>query len=190
MTYLKGLFLVAAVLVSMSVSASQWRTGVAVSYVSGINDVTDIYEDNLEAEGYSVDSFTWPVGIAFDAHYEFDSGMRFGVGVGPMAAIISDEADYYELASNVTIGYTFFPSSSASPYVKAGVSVHFIDGDYVESNDPGLLAAVGYEWSRDSGMMYSVELAVDTAEATFSTYRSGEEDIRTYDAMVSFIVKF
>ena len=74
--------------------------------------------------------------------------------------------------------------------VKAGISCHLIDGDYVDLNDPGLLVAIGIDFSRDSRVVYSVEIAVGTAEAMFNRYYAEDETLRTYDTIVSFILKF
>ncbi len=190
MKYIKQLAVFLLILISFSANAGEWRTGFAVSYLSGVDDVVDIYESNLEAMGYTVDSTGWPIGIAFDGHYEWDSGLRVGVGIGPISAIISDEADHFEIAANATIGYTFIPSANISPYVKVGIAYHAIDGDYVVSEDPGVLAAVGIDFSRNNRVMYSFEIAKDDSEATFERYGAENETINTYDTIVSFIVKF
>jgi hypothetical protein len=191
---MKSLRVIAAILVllltSFSTSASGWRIGFGPSYISGIGDVVDLYEDNLEASGFvDVDTFEFPIGLAFDAHYEWESGLRAGFGIGPVVAMFGD-ADHTEIAANATIGYAFMAEASTSPYVKAGYSHHSVDGDYEISTDNGTLAAVGIEFSRNRAASYSLEIAKDTSEVTFRRVGNTNVTLNTYDVIVSFFVKF
>jgi len=41
--------------VSSSAKAADWRFPLGLTYVSGLEDVRDIYNQNIEAEGYYVE---------------------------------------------------------------------------------------------------------------------------------------
>jgi hypothetical protein len=107
----KTIFLLCAatmlvVLWSGSAVAGDMRWPIKISYVSGVGDLMDLYESNLEYEGYEVDTFEWPVGIGISPYYQWDGGFRFGGGVGPIMMIMGD-ADHFQLPLNLTAGYTF-----------------------------------------------------------------------------------
>ena len=52
--------------VSSSARAADWRFPLVLTYVSGLEDVWDIYKNNMEVEGYYVESETYsPTGISF-----------------------------------------------------------------------------------------------------------------------------
>jgi len=156
-----------------SASADEWRLHVGLSYVSGFSDVVDAYKDNLEAEGYAItdDVESFPIGIAFNPNYEFDSGFRLGAGLGPLMMILGDR-EHIEIPLALKAGYSFTPSAGTSPYILAGVSYHYASGDYVDSSSPGAMAAVGIEFFRDKPVGFGVELAYDGAEVDIEIYDS------------------
>lgn len=80
-----------------SAQADEWRSPVGVTYVSGIGDIVDQYEDNLHADGFTTESADGvPVGISFQPYYEFDSGLGMGIGIGPVMAIFGD-VDFFNI---------------------------------------------------------------------------------------------
>jgi hypothetical protein len=181
--------------------AADWRFPVGLTYVNGFGDVVDIYEDNLEAEGYIVDtSWEFPVGISFQPYVQLDNGLRFGAGVGPISFILSDEASFYNVPINVNVGYVFFPSANISPYVRGGLMYHIAGGDYVEGTSPGLFGGIGVEFLRKESVSFGVELSYDTSEIEFekyssnnywwNSYKSGTKDIKPYGLMFSIFVVF
>lgn len=199
----------ALVLLTCAIPAysGDWRVGPGISGVSGIDEVTDLYEQNYNNTHTltQVDvKFLLPVGIAVQGTYTWNSGVRLDLGLGPIF-ILRDNGDgdvdtglgYTEVPISATAGYTFIPSGAVSPYVRVGVAHHFASGDYVEGSKPGLLGAVGVEFSRQSTVSVSVEVAVDGSEVEFERFRrSGNtvvrttENINSYKTMFSVIVKF
>lgn len=191
-------------LVSGSAQAEGWRLGLGPSYVSGIEEVTDLYEYNMEAGGYydeaDVDMLL-PIGVAFAADYQFRSGLRIDLGLGPMFLIAGD-ADHFEVPISATVGFSFLPNSSVSPYVRAGFSHHFVSGDYYVSADPGLLAAAGIDFARTNSVKFTFEVASDQSEVEFDTYACpmpnpffrpcgmGTVKLNTYDVIASLFIKF
>lgn len=189
--------------------AGDMRFGVGLSYATGVNDVVDYYEENLEREGYEVDASAFPLGISHTGHYQFDGGMRLGYGVGP-GFVISGDIDHVELPLQASIGYTFAPSANTSPYIFAGPTVHFLNGDHVNTNAAtGAIIGVGIEFARNSSVSYVLEIAKDTTKVDFeqvtygyySYYINGDyysnsyvtskkQSIETYDTVVSFRVLF
>ena len=200
---MKTALAMASLLLSASaVEAGEWNVGLGPSYVSGIEDVLDLYEFNMERDGYSeVDvDMLLPVGIAFSADYQWASGVRVDLGLGPVFFIAGD-ADHFEMPISSTVGYTFFPNSTVSPYIRAGLVHHLVSGDYDINSDPGLLAAAGIEFARDSVVKFTLEVATDQSEVEFETFacrsfnsfRICNPDtvvMNTYDLVVSLFVKF
>jgi hypothetical protein len=178
--------------------ASEWHVGGAVSFPTAQADVLDLYEENYAAQGTPVDvTKLLPFGIAFDAHYQWNSGIRLGMGFGPLLLIAGD-VQHFEAPINVTLGYTFLPKSNVSPYVKAGFVHHIANGDFVVGSNPGLLAAVGLEFARNGVAQYALEVASDQSEVEFDklcarsqpSCRPSTVTLNTYDVVISFIVKF
>jgi len=182
--------------------AADWRFPVGLTYINSFGDVVDIYEDNLEAEGYIVDtSWEFPVGIFFQPYVQLDNGFRFGAGIGPTIAFIGDDASFYDIPINVNAGYIFFPSANISPYVRGGLMYHIAGGDYVEGTSLGLFGGIGVEFSRKENVSFGIELSYDTSEIEFekyssnnnywwNSYESGTKDIKPYGLMFSIFVVF
>jgi hypothetical protein len=190
-----ALVLAAAGMMIVGISPAQaleWRLGLA--YTSDVSEVADLYEDNLQAEGFdaSVD-LKFPLGVAAGVMYDWESGVRGDVTLGP-AFFIGGEVDHFEMPLAVTVGYNFWRTADISPYVRAGAIYHFASGDYYSGSTPGLLAAVGLDFER-----FSIEVAVDTSEVEFDAFacndagtdcRPGKVEFATYDVLASFHWKF
>ncbi len=186
---------------SGSAEAKGWRFPVGLTVVTGYGDVVDLYENNLEAAGYSAeDSWHVPVGVAFQPYYEFDSGFRIGTGFGPMSYLLTSGADddpyFFTFPINANLGFTLFPDSSAAPYIRAGVMYHLAAGDYVDGSSPGVFGAVGIELMRDRKVSLGIEVGFDASEIDFEKYDDQDpsevtiEDIRPYRAMISLFAAF
>ena len=177
--------------VTGSAKAADWRFPVGLTYISGFGDVHDIYEDNLEAEGYDVyDSAYWPVGLSFHPYVEFDIGVRIGAGIGPFMLIFGD-VSHLDVPVNLNGGFTFIPSANTSPYVRAGVMHHLASGDYVEGSSPGFFWGVGIEFFRQKRVGFGIEIAFDTSEIELERVRYNDtEDIKPCELMVSIFAVF
>jgi Outer membrane protein beta-barrel domain len=204
----KTIHLVCAIAACMgmaSAHAGEWRVGPGIAGVSGIGDVADLYESNFNNSQniarVEVD-VVLPVGLAVQITRTWDSGVRMDLGVGPFFLIhndssnsFGDDSEHTEVATNATVGYTFFPGASASPYLRAGVAYHYADGTYAESSDPGLMAAAGLEFRRTKTAMISLEVAMDKSEVKFERIqrnptRRDYVSLNTFDTTVSLFVKF
>jgi hypothetical protein len=189
--------------ISGLVAAGEWQFEPGLSYVSGVSDLADIYEANEEADGYTdVEITSVPVGLGFFSHYQFDSGVRLGYGLGPLF-MIGGDLSHTELPLYATTGYTFFPASSVSPYVFGGFALHYVDGDYVVDDHQftGAIYGVGIEFARNRTVSYVIEVARDTTEVDVETYTytyrngryyddGGIEKVKTYDTLVTFRLMF
>lgn len=170
----------------------EWRAGLA--YASGIDDVTDLYEANLDAEGFDAEvDLKFPLGLTGAVRYDWASGIRGDIGLGPMF-FIGGDIDHFELPLSITVGYNFLPDSDVSPYVRGGLIHHFASGDYYASADPGLFAAAGLDFTH-----FSIELALDRSEIEFDTFacnatgtscRPAITSLNTYDIVASFLWRF
>lgn len=183
--------LITMLLIGGSAQADEWDFGVGVSYVTGISDVVDLYEDNYEAENPGdVDVFTIPIGVSFVGRYQADSGLMFHVGVGPAFVIVGD-ADHTEIPFSATVGYAFSPQGDSSAYARVGVVAHSVSGDYVEDSEPGVLAAIGIENGRNGGVNWGLEVSVDDSEVEFENLTTGRnETINTYDTQLTLYFLF
>lgn len=188
--------------------AGEWRVGPGPAGVTGIDDVADLYESNYNNTNtfYQADvDLLLPIGLSVQGTYQWESGVRLDMGLGPFFMITSDpyddddadvDLDHTEIPIGVTVGYTFIPSANVSPYVRAGFAYHIVSGDYVEGSTPGLLAAAGIEFARGNFASFAFEVAVDKSEVEFERYRRTPTLVRdfvelnTYDVVISFLVKF
>jgi hypothetical protein len=173
--------------------AQSWRFGVGVAYVTGISDVADHYEDNLRRAGRDADvDLRLPVGFGAIATYLWRSDLRADVALGPMFSI-SGDVHHFELPLSSTIGYSFMSGSSMSPYVRAGLVYHYVDGDQYSGTSPGLLAAVGVDLAH-----FTFEIATDQSEVEFDALACAtpgactltKEKLNTYDLIASFYYRF
>lgn len=181
-----------AVLGASSAHALEWRLGLA--YASDVRHVADLYEQNLRDEGFDADvDLKLPLGVAAGVMYDWESGVRGDIALGP-AFFIGGDVDHFEMPLAVTVGYNFMRTADISPYVRAGVVHHFASGDYYRSSSPGLLAAAGLDFDR-----FSIEVSVDTSEVEFDAFNCNASgtvctpttvEFSTYDVLASFHWKF
>lgn len=181
----------AMLLLAGNLNAAEWDFGVGVSYVTGISDVVDLYEDNFEIEESSdVETFAIPIGASFIARYQADSGIIFNIGVGP-AFIIAGDVEHTEIPLSATIGYLFSREGDTSPYIRIGVVDHSVSGDYVESSDSGVLTAIGVEFGRKQGLNWGIELSVDDSTVEFEDLsKAGNTELETYDRQLTLFFLF
>lgn len=148
-------------------NAADWRFPVGLGVVSGFYDVQDLYEDNLEAEGYQTDSVQGlPLGIVFRPNVEFENGLGLGIDMGPFMMIMGDSS-FYNLPVNANMRYTFIPRANISPYVRVGLMTNLSGGDYVEGNELGLSASIGIEFFRKKVVGMGIDLTYNTADIEF-----------------------
>lgn len=183
--------------------AGQWRFPVGLAYVSGAHEMTKTFEDNLGALGYLVDdSSEWPVGVAFQPYYLFDSGIGIGGGFGPFMYVraeslnTDDSYDLYAMPVNLSLRYVFLPSSNISPYIRTGVSYHIAGGDWVKSKEVGFVGGVGVEFFRKNKVGAGIEIAYDSSTITLEKLQgpaptpSAEKKVKPSEIWVSIFAVF
>src|SRR5690606_6772671 len=112
-----------------------WRFELGVAYATGMDDVVDHYEENLRLAGFDVDvDLSVPVGLGAKATYLWPSNVRADLGLGPLF-FISGDVSHFEMPLSATVGYSFLTGKRMSPYVRAGVVYHYVDGDQYSSTD-------------------------------------------------------
>jgi hypothetical protein len=148
--------------IAFSATAGEWRIPFGLTYVAGASEFLDQIEDNLEDEGYTTDTFIWPVGITVQPYYEFDFGLGIGFGAGPVV-LVSGDADAFLLPLNASLRFAFLPWAKVTPYVRAGVSHIMASGDYVEGSSTGLVGALGVEFMRHKAVGLGIEIGYDSA---------------------------
>ncbi len=172
-------------------AAADWRFPVGLSYVSGITEVVDLYEDNLEAEGYDVDRNDGvPIGLSFNPYVELENGLGFGIGIGP-TMLIADDADLFVLPVRVDLRYAVMPRSEVSPYLRVGGSYPLASGDYVEQSRPGLFGGIGIEFFREKVVGFGLEAAYDSSVIEFEDVEDDStKEIQPVKFMVSLFAIF
>lgn len=160
-------------LLSSSAQARNTKYSFGLTYVSGFDDIVDIYENNLQKEGYYVYSSDYvPVGISFRSDTRIFNKFSFGIGLGPLMYISAEDYDFFNIPVSAFIRYTFNDEADASPYVCGGISNHFADGDYVEDTSPGFMAGVGFEFLRNKRVNMGVMAIYDSSEIEFKKHQS------------------
>src|SRR5260221_10456938 len=95
--------------------ADEFAIGAGIAYVKGLDNVFDRYKANTTAEGQTVDlDKPIPLGVSFDVHYEQNTGLRVGGGVGPFLRLRGAKS-HLEGPVNVTLGYTIQRTSNTAP---------------------------------------------------------------------------
>jgi len=171
--------------------AAGWRSPLGYAYVSGFWEVLDIYEDNLEAEGYDLDSVeSWPL-ISFHPYVQYGSGFGVGFSIGPVMCIIGDRV-LFDIPIGLDFRYTFIPTASTSPYIRAGGRLHSVSGDYVKGTTPGFFGGIGMEFLRDKRVNMGIEISSDASEIELEKKldTSTTEDIQPCGLMLSIFVIF
>ncbi|MGH8179287.1 MAG: hypothetical protein ACREV5_23770, partial [Steroidobacter sp.] len=80
--------------------ALEWRLGIA--YASDVEHVAELYEDNLALEGFDAEvDLKFPLGVAAGVMYDWESGIRGDIGLGP-AFFIGGDVDHFEMPLSVT----------------------------------------------------------------------------------------
>ncbi len=184
--------------VSSSAKAADWRFPLILTYVSGLEDVWDIYKNNMEVEGYYVESEIYsPTGISFHPYAQFDSGFGVGFSIGPLVAIMSNEANFFDIPIGLDFRYIFTPTANSSPYVRAGGRHHSASGDYVEGTTPGFFGGIGIEFLRDRRVNMGIEISYDASEIElekkegyYYKYTSTTEKVQPCGLMLSVFVIF
>lgn len=178
--------------------AAEWRLPVGISYLSGLSDVNDLHDHNLEAEGYTVNShkFVWPLGITLQPYLLFDNGLGLGLGFGPCMFSLGGEYSFSNIPIGLHLRYIIFQSEETSPYARIGFHYNIASGDYVESSSPGLFGAIGYEFRRNRNLGLGVEIAYDTSKIKFdqyylnSSHDMGTKEIRPYGIILDIFITF
>jgi hypothetical protein len=155
-----------------------WRFAVGATYMSGFQDVSDMYLDT-----YGVDGTVIPVGVSFNATMQISHGNVIAsmpaIGVGPIGLILTQESiysyggssssstTYVDIPITATYGIKFLPHGSIGPYVRGGIAYHIATGDDVDSSSPGGFVAAGVEFLQKRRVGIQFEAAYDDSTVSF-----------------------
>jgi hypothetical protein len=109
--------------------------------------------------------------------------------IGP-AMIMTGDATYWEVPLSITVGYTLFPDKAISPYVRVGPSYHVAGGDFYDSSDVGVLAAVGVEFLQNGHFRFGVEDAYDGATTNIEKRTGGTRAFKTAEFSIGLFFQF
>lgn len=181
----------AVLLLASGTACAEWNFAAGATYLSGLNDLADTLEDNLEDRGFAVDTLVIPIGASFQGYTEWDSGFGMGFSLGPAMAAFGD-IDFFSVPIGIDARYSFRPDGNR-PYVRLGARYHLAGGDDIESGGAGPFAAIGYEFRKpDADTGWGLEFAYDGAETEVISTRSitGIEEIQVAEFMLSAFVLF
>ncbi|OQY58072.1 MAG: hypothetical protein B6245_13695 [Desulfobacteraceae bacterium 4572_88] len=101
--------------------------------------------------------------------------------------MIYGDVDFFNLPVNMNCRYTFIPKSKVSPYIRAGVSYHLANGDYVVGKSAGFLGGIGFEFFN-----MGLEVSYDTSEIEIENLSHGDstENIKPCEWALSFFFLF
>jgi len=183
-----ALALAMGLLLIQPATAGEWRIPFGLSYVGGASEFLDQVEENLEDEGYTTDTFIWPVGLTVQPYYEYDFGLGVGFGLGPLVMLAGD-ADATLLPVNACLRYAFMPRAKVTPYLRTGLSYIIASGDYIEGSSAGFIGAVGVEFLRHKRVGVGFEIGYDSAVVEMEDPRptgpNGTTDINVVGLIVS-----
>ena len=174
------------------VFAGDWHFPLGLTYISGFYDIVDIYEDNLEEEGYLVDTVEAPpLGISFHPYFQFLDKFAIGCGIGPLMYIDGDVVEFFALPFSLDGRYFFLKTAGTGLYLRAGVKKYFASGDYVEDSTPGFFGGLGLELLKNKKVNMGFEVLVDYAEIEFEDLKNDDtKDICPNPVIVSVFVIF
>ncbi|MBN1506053.1 MAG: outer membrane beta-barrel protein [Sedimentisphaerales bacterium] len=192
-----GLVVLTAILVlslsSPATAGMRFRLG--ISYINGLSDLADQYEDNLETiveEEVGVDldldadTIVIPIGLTLFPYYQWDFGLMLGPSIGPFMFIweqvsyddyrTGDSWDesytHWQLPVSMNVGFVLGPEYPVSFYVRGGPSYHFAGGDFYEGSNLGVVGAIGLEIFNSRHFRLGLEAAYDSAEVEIENLRT------------------
>lgn len=189
-TTLNGLIAVLALGMCIDASAD-WTSAIGASYISGMNDVTDIMDDNLSTGFVEVDTLTIPIGISYSGYTEWDSGFGAGISVGPIMIGIGD-ISFFNVPLGADVRYTLKSDGKVRTYVRGGIRYHVASGDFIEGSDPGAFGAIGMEFREKGRSGWGVEVAYDAATIEMEDFSAANRrtDVEPGGLMLSVFVIF
>lgn len=169
-------FLTLGVVSSNNAYAGNWRFPIGVTYLKGIDEASDLWEQNRRNEGDNPDSSPAArISINFSPYYQFDNGLGLGLGIGPESGKLEKDDNgnlriaFFNVPVHVDARWAYLPQGGGfSPYVRVGMRKNFAQGDYVVEGKIGPFAGIGFEYLRPRGVVdFGMELTVDKSEVEF-----------------------
>ncbi len=142
-----------------------WRFALGYSFLNNVKEIRDAYKHLLRETRPGKDVYNASFGIRFQPYYQFENGMRAGVGAGPLILMVGD-VRHVQIPFNATIGYTFFADSPISVYAKGGVAFHIASGDFYAGSSPGFYGGIGCVFFSSKPVRLGFETAWDASEIT------------------------
>ncbi len=163
----------------------EWKFPLHLTYVSGLNDVTDAIEKNFTFS----DSVTIPIGISIDPYYEFDNNFGIGTSIGP-AVYGAGDISFFILPLGLDFRYAFEMNESWAPYLRAGGKLLIENGDLLVDSSPGFTGGVGVEFNRDSNVSFGVEVLYDGSEVEITQPGNSTVSVKPFEFTVSIFLSF
>ena len=182
----------------LQAAEGEGRFAIGVTYVNGFSDVEDFIENDLEAQGYTLDdTLSVPVGLTLVGGYRFASGVEILADAGPFSMyyvdVITgpvDEYTHWDLPVGLTAGYALLPDQSISPYVRGGARYHFTGGDFADSSSVGPYVAAGINFFSDREVQMQLEIAYDGSTVDFVGLSGATDEIETGGILASLRIAF
>jgi len=139
-----------------------------VSYSTGASDLFQEIELDVE----------WPIGFSYRPHWNFESGLRIDLGIGPAIVgwgrvstpLFGIYDIYLDVPVSTTVGYNFARERGVNPYLRGGLVVHFIDAEFSgDSTAAGVVGAGGLEWRNRRDLKVFTEVTYDSSDFDINT---------------------
>jgi len=196
-----GLPLVArtGIIPSPAASNTEYHFEFGLTYASGVENVINQMEKNF---GFNRDNSS-SIGLKLSAYAKMESGLGFGVGVGPCTYIEvrDDNHYYYHHNDNVKTSYIipvfadvryYFPRAGfLTPYVRAGVAYPISGGDFIGAGDPAPVVALGANVWEHRIVAIGIEAGYDASKVRVkSGYLHESEKVRPTEFTLSVFAAF
>ena len=139
------------------------RFAIGYSFLNNVKEIKDAYKHLLRETRPGEDVYNASFGIRFCPYYQFENGMRAGVGAGPIILMVGD-VRHLQIPFNATMGYTFFADSAVSVYLKGGLAFHIASGDFYADSSPGFYGGIGCAFFNSKPVRLGFETAYDASE--------------------------
>jgi hypothetical protein len=179
--------------------AGGFHFDIGLTFASGMLDVRQKVVDVYAANNDPINCFVIPVGLTFDAYYEFPIGLGIGANLGPTTICEGNNdfggnpPSFIILPVGLDVRYTFFNDQKISPYVRGGFRYPLAIGDPVSfSPQIGAFGAVGLIFHRENHRLVGLEVAYDNSQLdiTYNLYNPVTETARPGGLMVTVFAGF
>lgn len=157
--------LILSVSANAAPASDYWRFALGYSYLSQVDEIKDSYKHLARDAGEGKDVYNTSLSLRFQPYYQFSSGIRTGICIGPLIMMHGD-VHHFQVPLNISLGYSFFKDSPFSAYILCGAAYHIATGDFYSDSTPGFYGGMGCEILNTEPVHLGFEVAYDSSAIT------------------------